>query len=430
MTTLETEQSSDTRLTQLVRGPFILRFASYRKSEDAKLGLRSEDYLVSDLSPAHAMFALCDGVGTSFYGNIGSQFLGETLTHWLRNILLPESLSESSVKKWLDGLNSDLTRVLTNIVALATSTVKEKELSSHDHLTKIAEISQRDDYGTQSNFVCGRIWPKSPQLPNGMVVVFWVGNARGRIFHGNNDLSYLLKWGANPDQLKEVWSSKEGIIGKLYSFQTDLSQVDTILAYSDGLEDVEEHIGPNLNGVQIEGLVKRAQASKDDDISFMQISVVDSDSEAYSDDIVEKVRKHFSASTSSGSNQYQKKFNELLKSFKDLEAKAAKTKRDLLILMVALILLVFPIGMLVGSFLTERQPLTATETATPTRTLPTSTPSYTPTVTPVLTETTSPTITPTFTETFTSTPTSTFTETASPTATITPSFTAAPTDTP
>ena len=56
MTIIETEQSRETKFTEIARGPFILRFISYRKSEDAKLNLRSEDYIVSELNPDKAVF--------------------------------------------------------------------------------------------------------------------------------------------------------------------------------------------------------------------------------------------------------------------------------------------------------------------------------------------------------------------------------------
>lgn len=361
MTLIESEQSKDIRLTQVARGPFMLRFASYRKSEDAKLHLRSEDYIVSELIPEKAVFALCDGVGSSYYGNIGSQFLGETLLNWLGNIDLPDSskfMNEKIIKVWLENLNTSLKKELDLKADFATSIINSKTSPAQSELVQLAERTQRDDFGTQSNFVGGIIWPKTKNHPNGLVLLFWLGNARIKIFNELEDLTDLTKWGENPEQLKEVWSSKEGVVGHIYSYLTDFSKITRILAYSDGLEDVEDRLIPNLQGGQLEELVRQAQSIKDDDISFLEIFLSEDNQHEYSDDIVSKVRHQYSHSQIPAVLQAQQKGHFEVKKKDDKPHKEIRTQskyskltkllRSFLIILSLIIS--FGFGLVVGDY--------------------------------------------------------------------------------
>jgi hypothetical protein len=424
MTIIESEQSREVKLAEITRGPFVFRFLSYRKSEDAALNLRSEDYIVSELIPQKAIFGLCDGVGSSFYGNLGSQILGEILLSWLGKVPLPQNLSLEKpqvVNSWLSALTSELTSELNNKVGFATSLIQKKEIASQEELVRLAEITQRDDFGTQSNFACGIIWPKTHSLPKGLVLLFWLGNARIRIFHHNRDLTSILGWGKNPDQLKEVWSSKDGVVGQVYSYITDLSTVTHIIAYSDGLENVEGQIRPNLNGTQLEALVQQSQSVKDDDATFLELSTVDDSIAGMADDIVVPLRKQMHPPASvpiqpaPAEPEVQKLRAALAALQKKYDARQTGVNRTRGLLIAGAVILAslcFCSGLLLRPFLGFGPTPTATPTA-----------SVTPTVflseTPTLTHTPSPSATAT--ETSTSTPTAT--DTATPSATETATLT-------
>ena len=440
MTTIESEQSREVKLAEIARGPFVLRFLSYRKSEDAALNLRSEDYIVSELTPEKAIFGLCDGVGSSFYGNIGSQILGETLLSWLGKVPLPNNLSLEKpqvVNSWLGTLTGELTSELNGQVAFATSVIQKKEIASPDELVRLAEITQRDDFGTQSNFACGIVWSKSSSLPKGLIVLFWLGNARIRIFNQNRDLTSMLGWGKNPDQLKEVWSSKDGVVGRVYSYITDLSTVTHIIAYSDGLENVEQYIRPNLDGAQLETLVQQSQSIKDDDATFLELSTSDDEIPGIADDIVVPLRKQMRPSASvSVPVQPEPEVQKLRSALATLQKKydaqnmgVNRTRGMLIAGAVILATLCFCTGLLLRPFLrigpTPTPTLTATETPTvflsetPTLTF-TPSPSATATDTPTSTPTATDTATPSATETSIFTPSPSPTPSATPTASNTP----------
>ena len=285
MTIIETDQSTEIKLSEIARGPFVLRYLSYRKSEDAALGLQSEDYIVSNINSRKTIFILCDGVGSSFYGNLGSQILGESLLKWLEKIETPRE-KKQDVDEWQRHLTQELKSELNNLTSLATNIIQQKELNSDNEMVRLAEATQRDDFGTQSNFACGMIWPRSDSLPDGLILLFWLGNARIRIFNQNVDLTHQTGWGNNPGQLLEVWSSKDGVLGTIYSYTADLSSVTHVIAYSDGLENVDEKIKPNLNGAQLDELVRHSQSIKDDDVTFLELSANNKEVVGLDDDVV------------------------------------------------------------------------------------------------------------------------------------------------
>ena len=437
MTIIESEQSREIKLTEITRGPFVLRFLSYRKSEDAALNLRSEDYIVSELTPEKTIFVLCDGVGSSFYGNIGSQILGEILLSWLGKVPPPNNFSLEKaqvVNSWLGTLTAELTSELNGKVAFATNVIQKKDINSQDELVRLAEITQRDDFGTQSNFACGIVWPKSASLPKGLILLFWLGNARIRLFSHNRDLSSMLGWGRNPDQLREVWSSKEGVLGRVYSYITDLSTVTHIIAYSDGLENAEEQIRPNLDGAQLETLVQQSQSIKDDDATLLELSISEDEVAGIADDMVVPLRKQMRAPAAASvppDPEVQKLRSALAALQKKYDAQNAGTSRSRGILLAGAVILAtlcFCTGLLFRPFLRFGGAPTPTPSATQTLYL-SETPTLTNTPSPSATFTETSTSTPT--PTVTATPTATETSSATPsTATPSPSPTSSPSNTP
>lgn len=406
MTLIESEQTKDIHLTQVERGPFVFRFASYRKVEDAKLNLRSEDYIVSELTPEKAIFGLCDGVGSSYYGNIGAQFLGETILDWLGKVPVPSKAvftQHNNANSWLEKLTNDIENELNDKITVASNIIQKREKISPNELIQLAEKTQRDDFGTQSNFAGGIIWPKSLDFPNGLVLLFWLGNARIRIFNGDVELTHLTNWGSNPEQLREVWSSKEGVVGHVYSYLTDFSKITTVMAYSDGMEGVEEQIKPNIQGVVLESIIRRAQSYKDDDVSYLEIFLAQGNVGEYSDDVVTKIRGQYNTVGNTVSNSIalntQNEFKELKGNVIDLERQnkwlsldlqRARKENKYLIVLVILLILSNCILLMMGGFIkgVKDPEVASTYTPFPTYTrFPTYTlipPSITPSIEPTL----------------------------------------------
>jgi hypothetical protein len=271
-----------------------------------------------------------------------------------------------------------------------------------------------------------------------LVLLFWLGNARLRLFNQNKDLTSLLGWGKDPDQLLEVWSSKDGVIGRVYSFVTDLSKVTSIIAYSDGLENAEEHIRPNLDGERLEALVQHSQSIKDDDATFLELSANNKEVPGLADDIVVPLRRQMQtvpapaipsrspAISHTPDLEVQKLRSQLDSLQKKYEAQAHKgnsSKGMLIATAVFFIVLCSLMGFIIGRISDGIGKPTETPTVTATQTrilIPTR----------ISTNTVLPSTTPTETATSTQTETPTETTTSTPTETITPTFTETPTLTP
>ena len=421
MTLIETDQSREIGLTEVARGPFLIRYLSYRKSEDAALNLRSEDYIVSEINPEKTLFGLCDGVGSSFYGNLGSQILGEILLNWLGKITPPanfDSGNTQAANNFLNKLTVEMTRELNSKTVFATNIIQRKEISSQNEMVRMAEITQRDDFGTQSNFACGIVWPASSSLPKGLVLLFWLGNARLRLFSQNQDLSSLLNWGSDPDQLLEVWSSKDGVVGNIYSYITDLSQVTSIIAYSDGLENAEGRIRPGLDGAQLEKLVQHSQSIKDDDATFLELFLSNKEIPGQADDIVPSLRKHMQSAPSSKSTsslgdlelQKLRSAHDAPQKKQEDQVRKGNSTRWIIIIPTALFFMAFCFfaGIIVERIITPTETPTVTASSTraklPTRT---STPTVPPSAVESATSLTTLTVIDTPTETATPSPTET-----------------------
>lgn len=433
MAIIESEQTRIIPLTQVVRGPFYFRYASYPKREDAESGsgLHSEDYIVTDIEPYRGLFALCDGVGTSFYGNIGSQFLGETLLGWLRSLMSrPEFLqSENFGMDKLGALRQELKAEIDRSANAANSIVMSKDLSQQHREIRLAEEMQRNDFGTQSNFVCGLILPKSSGHPNGLLLLFWLGNARIRLFRRigekYEDLTSRSGWGQNPQQLKEVWSSKEGAVGQIYSYYTSLSEVTHVLAYSDGLESVEEKIQPGFGVIPFKELVDQAQLIKDDDVSFVEIMAIPEDLAVYADDIVSKIRAQpVPVGESLKVRELFNKLKEVQHKVVELTAVNASLRKKLtqvaVLCSIAFLISGIWVGVSVNSILSSVTS-TATSSSTPLATITPVVPTATfisPTATITVTETATLTVVP-IVETETGTISPTLELIASPTETVT-----------
>jgi hypothetical protein len=254
-------------------------------------------------------------------------------------------------------------------------------------------------------------------------LLFWLGNARIRLFNENRDLTSMLGWGADPNQLKEVWSSKDGVVGKVHASITDLSAVTHVIAYSDGLENAEERIRPNLDAALLEALVQESQSIKDDDATFLELSAHREDVAGMADDMVVPLRKQMHPAPSATSQpdpevqRLRVALAALQKKF-DAQGKGKSTNRLLLIGLASLLAaLCFCTGLVI-------QPILGPIIRPPTPT-PTATQTLTPSATTTQTFTNTPSPSATFTETSTSTATPTETPTATATETVTATLAAA-----
>lgn len=265
MATIEIDQRINIPISEYRTKKAKIRYTYKRKLEAKDNGdLRGQDYLVFRTEEKRIIFVLCDGVASSFFGDLGSQIVGETLLHWLCNYFGNKN------GEYLDSESMlvDLTNALNNTKNLGQKITGQKRINSSNTFTKNVIEERRTIHGTQSNFVSGIIeYPDNNQI-DGSIHLFWLGDAKIKIFKNSQNISGLLKakWDSN-----EAWSSVHGVVGKIHHYSCPFTDVDSIIAHSDGANPIEERLLPTNSSNFLVKLLDRAQHVKDDDVSYLDI---------------------------------------------------------------------------------------------------------------------------------------------------------------
>src|SRR6266508_1024083 len=93
-------------------GPFEYWHAYSRSADSRASGDTGQDYLTFHVYDGRFVFALCDGVSQSFYGDLAARLLGDMLVNWLAADPACASTSEAFALELADrlrGLTVDAT---------------------------------------------------------------------------------------------------------------------------------------------------------------------------------------------------------------------------------------------------------------------------------------------------------------------------------
>ena len=246
------------------RGQFPLLYAYARAAETRAAGDRGQDYLAFCEGEGSFVFALCDGVGQSFYGDLASRYLGDSLVAWLRD-RLPETMDRETIAAALDDY-------LWEIVEPAKSLVERHPLPSDlpPLLREVLEEKRR--LGSESTFACGRIDLPREGLPEGRIVLAWMGDSRLRLW---NDRKQPVPLGGNFD-IARRWSSHRGPVGgRPHCFVAPLrdgeQHVVRLMAYTDGLAALDGR-EKDLSRQTLQRMIEEAgSAATSDDIAFLEV---------------------------------------------------------------------------------------------------------------------------------------------------------------
>lgn len=256
----------ESRPAGMVKGRFHVRFAYTRAKGSQKPDGTGEDFLITRVEERRTTFALCDGVSQSFMGNEAARLVGEDLIAWLwercdenQHLTLRETM-----------LVASLTAHLNRLTEYATQQVQKISLPNElPKMVKEVLEDRRKLNGSQTNFVCGFVEARSARFPNGLVGLLWLGNAKLRVWKNKNDVTPLLEATWNDE---EAWSSRHGVIGNIHCFIGNLNDIDKVMAYSDGMDDVESLLRPGITDEELEKSISQLQKQDSDDISYFELS--------------------------------------------------------------------------------------------------------------------------------------------------------------
>ncbi len=252
---------------QIVRGPsFACRYAYARSADTRKADDAGQDYLAFRQDDATFTFTLCDGVSQSFYGDLAARLLGEALLDWLWNHATPAE--DRQALEW------SLTSALESLTGPATEQVQQHAVPEGvpDMLRLVLEDKRAR--GSESTFACGRIDLPGPGVPEGRLVLAWMGDSRIRLWGPGVERTAEL--GGRFD-IAQRWSSRRGAVNggpNLFVaplFGQGQRLVTRLLVYSDGLAALDRFSLPPSNAT-VQSLIDEAgEAPTSDDISFVEI---------------------------------------------------------------------------------------------------------------------------------------------------------------
>ena len=213
---------------QTIRQPnFACRYAYMRSADSIATDELGQDYFALNSDQNVVAFALCDGVGQSFFGELAAKFLAEASVTWLQ---------ETTVQA--DEFADQFTTFLTNLVPAASEQVDNHPLPADIPPMLATVLEQKRQEGSQAIFVCGRLDFACTDYPDGRLFLAWMGDARLRFWHGSEERTALL---GDRFRTAQRWSSRQGLVnGPLQTMVTSLAGVTRILAYSDGLPALDE----------------------------------------------------------------------------------------------------------------------------------------------------------------------------------------------
>lgn len=258
--------NQDKGIESVSAGPFLIRTVFDKSKDASKNGEPAEDYIKIKYKSTQVVFALCDGVSKSFLGHIGSKYLGDYLVEWLDSIHDSSDNEEMDLK---DGLISELTDYLNKKKKEVTEELKKEELDSSNELVFKVLTKRREEAGTQSNFVCGRLDAPTENYPLGRLFLFWLGDAELRVWvDDETDINQAL----GQERRKEAWTSLDGVVGTIEGYIGNLESINCVMAYSDGLNQYRDDLLPSISQGKLWQYVLDIQKSPfSDDISFVQI---------------------------------------------------------------------------------------------------------------------------------------------------------------
>lgn len=209
---------------------FEITLSYYRSMESRVHGDAGQDYAAYRKCGNAVQFAVCDGVGQSFFGNEAAKFAGDRLVDLLTedHLLWSGSCHDRSTRmrvlmdSWTDEASVHMGQInlpqQTN--ALLASVLEEKRL-----------------LGGETTFVCGSI--KHTPQGRGSLLLFLQGDSRGRVWISGQEQTTQL----NAVSSERGWSTSRGCVGGApicSEFVFGLEDRVELLVYTDGLAILDD----------------------------------------------------------------------------------------------------------------------------------------------------------------------------------------------
>lgn len=254
---IEPDPSRRQSLGRLDVPPAIVRLLLDRSSDGASRSEPSQDYLILEHTPSRLCFAVTDGVGSSFIGQLAAQFLARNVVRWLfdRSPIVDEHDLSSSLTAFLAGLTEE-----------AGDVVASYPIPEGRSEIVLDILEQQRAYGSEAMIVCGRIdWPGNGAARIGLS---WLGDAHLRVQLSDESIEDLS------GQTSDRWSTRLGPRGDVQSWVRPTAEVARIIACSDGLLPELDAVIQLPDSALESRLARLAGESASDDIALVDIALM------------------------------------------------------------------------------------------------------------------------------------------------------------
>ncbi|MGE5458822.1 MAG: protein phosphatase 2C domain-containing protein [Methanobacterium sp.] len=257
-------QEKETAVCAVRNKKLSFRYAYARAHESILLGDKGQDYLAFINQGNTFVFALCDGVSQSFYGDIAAKYLGDTLLDWFDHYL-PE------------GMNPEPIQLALNTVLAKSTEAGTQLVNSHPLAADLPPmfkdvLEDKRKLGSETTFIAARVDLPSAAYKEGRAVFAWLGDSRLRIFNDRQEITPLLP---GAFETMQRWSSKRGSLGSMVhvyvSTINGLAGIRRVLAYTDGLSSLDGHTAVLSNQI-LQNLMQQAgEMPTSDDIAMVEL---------------------------------------------------------------------------------------------------------------------------------------------------------------
>jgi hypothetical protein len=250
---------------RLGRG-YSYRYAYARSADSRAADETGQDYLTFSEGATWFAFALCDGVSQSFFGDLAARILGDSLLRWL------EGAPTATDAARLGELFFDYLQRLTEG---ATRWVQAYPMPEGISPMLRDVLEQKRGLGSEATFVCGRIDLPGSTLPQGQLLLAWMGDSRLRFWGARGERSAEF---GDSFHTEQRWSTSRGPVNGRPHFMIlplvagdGLPEVVRLLAYSDGLSLLDDQY-QSLTDIELQDLIATAgESPTSDDVSVLEV---------------------------------------------------------------------------------------------------------------------------------------------------------------
>src|SRR5574341_700284 len=265
-------QSIETPVAFVSTPGAYVRFAYARSSDSMNNHADGQDYLCFQHNDQRLAFVVCDGVGSSFCGNLAARILGDNLLEWLWSV-------DVTYLESAEAIGEAATGALNKLQKQARHEVETYEIPGQmSPLVKQALEAQRT-YGSETVFAAARIDYPGPIFPDGLMVICWMGDTQ---IHLLDEDGKHIELGGSWENANR-WSTTQGVRGQMSAWLGDLAGIGRVTAFTDGLAAHAKRLLDFSDDKLDQEIRAGARLPSSDDVAFIDVVIRTPRYEGYPD---------------------------------------------------------------------------------------------------------------------------------------------------